>query len=61
MIVRIAPLASERHALQGELQTDLREYSEASSQNQYLADCTTFIGTLPNRSHFCALHVIPSA
>jgi len=31
------------------------ECSEASSQSQYLADCTTFIGTLHNRPHFCAL------
>jgi hypothetical protein len=31
------------------------QYSEASSQNQYSADCTTFIGTLRNRPHFRAL------
>jgi hypothetical protein len=49
-------LASERLVLQGELQTGLREYSEASSQNQCSADCTTFIGMLHNRLHFCALH-----
>jgi hypothetical protein len=47
-------LASERLALQGELQTGLRECDEASSQNQYSADCTTFIGMRHNRSHFCA-------
>jgi hypothetical protein len=41
-------LASERLALQGELQTVLRECDEASSQNQYSADCTTFIGMLHN-------------
>ena len=50
-------MASERLALQGELQTGLRECSEGSSQNQYSADCTTFIGTLHNRPHFCALQV----
>ena len=53
IIVRIVPLASERLALQGKLQTGLRECDEASSQNQYSADCTTFIGMLHNRSHFC--------
>jgi hypothetical protein len=46
-----APCAS------GELQTGLQECSERSSQNQYSADCTTFIGTLHNRPHFCALQV----
>jgi hypothetical protein len=48
IIARIVPLASERLALQGELQTVLRECDEASSQNQYSADCTTFIGMLHN-------------
>jgi hypothetical protein len=47
-------LASERLALQGELQTRLPECDEASSQNPYWADCTTYIGMLHNRSHFCA-------
>ena len=51
-------MASERLALQGELQTGLRECDEASSQNQYSADCTTFIGMLHNRSHCCAPQVI---
>jgi hypothetical protein len=46
-------LASERLALQRKLQTGLRECDEASSRNQYSADCTTFIGMLHNRSHFC--------
>jgi hypothetical protein len=54
IIVRIVPLASKRLALQGELQTGLREGDEASSQNQCSVDCTTFIGMLHNRSHFCA-------
>ena len=57
IIVRIVPLASERLALQGELQTGLSECDEASSQNQYSVDYTTFIGMLHNRSHFCAPQV----
>ena len=40
-------MASERLALHGELRTGFRECDEASSQNQYSEDCTTFIGIAP--------------